>query len=143
MNTQKIVVGGLAAGVVMNVVDFVVNGFILKGMNDAALRRLNINPDSLMTGGSIALFVGLDFAAGLLLTWLYAAIRPRFGSGPRTALYAGLVMWAIGGWIWSLVFAMGIFPWNTYIPGAIAALVSILAGAYTGGALYKEEAATA
>ena len=33
---------------------------------------------------------------GLLLVWLYAAIRPRFGPGPRTATYAALVVWVCG-----------------------------------------------
>ena len=141
MNTQKIIVGGLTAGLVMNVVDFISNGVVLKSMNDADLKRIGINSEALMTGGTIALFVVLDFIAGLIVTWLYAAIRPRFGAAPKTALFAGLAMWVIGGWVWTMIFAMGVFPWSSYPAGAIAALVSILAGAYTGGALYKEDAA--
>ncbi|HSE60477.1 MAG TPA: hypothetical protein VLA99_17380 [Nitrospiraceae bacterium] len=35
-------------------------------------------------------------AALLSALWLYAAIRPRFGAGPKTALYAGLGVWVLG-----------------------------------------------
>ena len=35
------------------------------------------------------------YAAGVLAMWLYAAIRPRFGPGPKTAVGAGVAFWLI------------------------------------------------
>ena len=35
----------------------------------------------------------LRLAYGCLAVFLYAAIRPRFGAGPRTAVIAALVLW--------------------------------------------------
>ncbi|MGH9603323.1 MAG: hypothetical protein ACRD24_13145 [Terriglobales bacterium] len=35
----------------------------------------------------------LNFVAGIWIMWLYAAIRPRYGPGPRTAAVAGLAGW--------------------------------------------------
>ena len=32
---------------------------------------------------------------GIATVWLYAAIRPRYGPGPRTAAIAGFVMWLV------------------------------------------------
>src|SRR5437667_4515115 len=42
---------------------------------------------------AIGVFVIGGFVLGVLLVWLYAAIRPRFGPGPKTSLIAGLVLW--------------------------------------------------
>ena len=139
INTQRVVLGGLAGGVVMNVLDFITNNYLLRSMNDANLARLDISAQSVMTGGNIALLVVLDLIAGILLTWLYAAIRPRFGAGGKTAVYAGLVGWLLAGWAWTYTFALGIFPWSAYAPSSIAALVTVLAGTYTGAWLYRED----
>src|ERR1022692_4260888 len=35
------------------------------------------------------------FAAGIIAVWLYAAMRPRFGPGPRTAIRAGAAVWLL------------------------------------------------
>jgi hypothetical protein len=35
----------------------------------------------------------LNFAAGIWIMWLYAAIRPRYGPGPKTAALAGIAGW--------------------------------------------------
>ena len=34
-------------------------------------------------------FIFLDFIYGIGLLWVYAAIRPRFGAGPKTGVIAG------------------------------------------------------
>ena len=33
------------------------------------------------------------FLCGIAAVWLYAAIRPRFGAGLKTALIAGIAVW--------------------------------------------------
>ena len=35
----------------------------------------------------------LNFVAGIWMVWLYAAIRPRYGPGPKTAAVAALAGW--------------------------------------------------
>jgi hypothetical protein len=35
----------------------------------------------------------LNLVAGIWTMWLYAAIRPRYGPGPKTAAVAGLAGW--------------------------------------------------
>ncbi len=41
------------------------------------------------------LFVGVDLAMGVWAVWLYAAIRPRYGAGAKTAVVAGFAWWLI------------------------------------------------
>jgi len=36
-----------------------------------------------------------DLAKAMVGVWLYAAIRPRFGPGARTAVIASIVTWAL------------------------------------------------
>ena len=43
--------------------------------------------------GMIATTVLLSVIAGLVLMVLYAAIRPRFGVGPKTAVIAAAALW--------------------------------------------------
>ena len=50
-----------------------------------------LNPDARRRGqASCTRVVIVDFILGILTVWVYAAIRPRFGPGPRTALTAAL-----------------------------------------------------
>jgi hypothetical protein len=45
--------------------------------------------------GVIVFGLVYSVVSGVLAVWLYAAIRPRFGSGPRTAIISGTVFWAL------------------------------------------------
>ena len=139
INTQKVIVGGLGAGVVMNVIDFVSNNYFLKSMNEADMKRLGLSMDALMTGAAVVPFILLDFALGILLVWTYAAIRPRFGPGAKTAMVAGLLFFFIIGDVWGVVCALGVFPWSTFAAGAVVTFVNMTASAYVGAMLYKEE----
>src|SRR5437867_4390674 len=104
MNTPRILGGGLAAGLVINVVDFISNTMLFKDRMGAELNAVAPGlMERSMTTSSIVQFVVVDFVLGILLVWLYAAIRPRFGPGPRTAAIAGLIQWLYGGlfyWVW-------------------------------------------
>src|SRR5688500_19871690 len=92
INMQKVIVGGLVAGVVLNVIDTVLFGVVLKDDMAAAMTALN---KPAMSNAQIPWFVFLDFVAGVFLVWLYAAIRPRFGAGPGTAVKAGIAGWFV------------------------------------------------
>jgi hypothetical protein len=91
-----------------------------------------------MTGSAIAMQVITQFVIGLLLVWLYAAIRPRFGPGMKTAVYAALVVWLCGflfhlDWLLS-----GMMTQGTYMLATIIALVQLIAAAGIGAKLYTE-----
>ena len=43
----------------------------------------------------IAASIVIDFLIGIFIIWLYAAIRPRYGAGPETAIITGLAVWFI------------------------------------------------
>jgi FtsH-binding integral membrane protein len=99
INRRKLLVAGLAAGIVLNIIDFLSNGVILSArmQADANAFKPGLGDEMAAMGGAqIAVYVFFDFVVGFLLAWTYAAIRPRFGPGPRTALYVGLLFFVFG-----------------------------------------------
>ncbi len=140
INTQKVVVGGLAGGVVLAVLDFVVNGLILANQNTAALTALNpALAENMESGGVMAAFVVIDLLFGILLIWTYAAMRPRFGAGPKTAARAGLQVWLVALLLYLAMTFMGMWAWGYFVSASIAFLVMMIVAAIVGAMLYKEE----
>jgi hypothetical protein len=88
--------------------------------------------------------VVITFLYGIALIWIYAAIRPRFGPGPRTAIAAGLVLWVLAYVLFaSTLWAFGMFTARiaivTSVWGLFEAPIAALAGAW----LYVEHDRTA
>lgn len=139
INTGKVLTAGLAAGLVLNVIDFVSNTFILGNRMKAELDA--VNPSLWMAMNdtkNIAWFVAMDFALGVLLVWLYAAIRPRFGPGPGTAIKAAVFAWIVASMMWLYFYFMGLTSMTSYAMGAVLALVNFVVAAWVGGRLYAE-----
>ena len=136
INLQRVILGGLVAGVVLNVFDFVLYGVVFKDDYNAALQALG---KPAMTNNMVMWFVALDFLFGIFLVWLYAAIRPRFGAGPKTAVWAGVAMWVLFGLLHALSEApMGLFPQNLWVIGTLAALVVYPLATVAGAKFYTE-----
>ena len=136
INLQKVVVGGLVAGVVLNVFDFLVYGGWLKNDMNAAMVALN---KPAITSNMVLWFVFLDFLYGIWLVWLYAAIRPRFGAGPKTAVTAGVAMWVLFGLLNTLAQApMGLFPQRLMVIPVVVTLITWPIAAAAGAKFYTE-----
>ena len=136
INLQKVIVGGLIAGLVLNVFDFLVYGVWLKNDMNAAMVALG---KPAMTTNMILWFVFLDFLFGIWLVWLYAAIRPRFGAGPRTAVMAGVAMWVLFGLLNTLAQApMGLFPQRLMVIPLVVTLITWPIAAAAGAKFYTE-----
>jgi len=77
----------------------------------------------------------------MLITWLYAAMRPRFGPGPKTAILAGFVVWFCGFIFYMDWLYMGMMSTGLYAMVSVAMFVICAITALVGAMLYKEEAA--
>jgi hypothetical protein len=139
MNIKKVVVGGIVAGVVLNVVDFITNYALaarMKAETDAFKPGLS---DQMMAGNAIISYVIMDLVLGVALVFTYAAIRPRFGPGPRTAFYVALLFWLLG-----LIFnagyrQMGMMSSGLWWTVAVIWLVSFSIASQAGAAIYSED----
>ena len=134
INVGRLILGAVAAGIVMNGFDYVSNEIIMKADYAAVFAARNIDPAAM----SIATMVVLDFAMALLLVFTYAAIRTRFGAGPKTALVAGLLVALIGNVVAAYFAGMGFFPWHLYLKAAALSTTNTVVCAYVGGAIYSE-----
>ncbi len=136
INVIRVFLGGLVAGLVLNIGEYVLNEIILKEQWSAFLAESGAGDFSV---GQMAGFSIITFLFGFVLIWVYAAIRPRFGPGPRTAIIAGITIWTVG---WLLIGASfitaGLFPTGlmmaTIVWGLFEAPIAALAGAW----LYQE-----
>jgi hypothetical protein len=141
INTGKVVAGGLVAGVVANAIDFVTNTYVLAADMQAWAASHNIDPASLTSGAVAGTWVAVDFVYGLLLVFTYAAMRPRFGPGVRTAVIAGCAVFLAPTIVLLGFTQMGWFTMAMFVKGTIGAIVATLAASVAGAAIYKEEGA--
>ena len=138
INTSKVIVGGLVAGLVLNIGDFVINTMLLPADNAAFLQRLGLDPALMESFAGMAPWIVLDFLFGFLVIWTYAAIRPRLGPGVGTAIIAGLIPFLGATLVLAGFTSMGVFPTAMFIKGTIAALVNTSIGAVAGAWVYSE-----
>jgi hypothetical protein len=135
INVKGVIVGGLVAGLVLNVIDFLLYGIWLAPDMAAAMQAAGKRPiDNL-----IPLFVVLDFIYGIALVQLYAAIRPRYGAGPGTAVKAGIFVWVLIGLLHAIGEApMGLLPQRLYTMGTLVGLIEFPLAAVAGAKFYRE-----
>ena len=138
INLVRVILGGLVAGFVINIGEFLLNEPILGSRWRAAMESLNRPP---IGSQAITFFVILGFALGIGAVYLYAAIRPRFGAGPRTAVCAGLLVWFFAYLYTSVgMIAMGLLPRSLLLIGVAWGLLEVPIATVFGAWLYKEEA---
>ncbi len=141
INFGRVILGGIAAGVVADILDYPVDGLWLAPRWSDGLKALN-HPAA-FSPSAIVWFELIGIVGGIAAIWLYAAIRPRFGPGVKTAVYAGLAVWVLTALLPNLTFmyVTGLFGRRLTVYTTLGALVEIVAGTIAGAALYKEESA--
>lgn len=134
INWTRIVLGGLLAGVVITLVGLGFSVFLggdLKRVVQAA-RPLHTRAQAL------AFFIPVYFVGGILAVWWYAAIRPRFSPGPKTAAVAGFAVWLTQGPAQFLVGYFAQLPSGVLVAWMGATLLQLVAGTLAGAWAYKE-----
>ena len=135
INMARVILGGLVAGLVINIGEFLLNGMVLADQMKTFMTQHNFTEPK----NFIAIAVALTFVLGIVIVLGYACIRPRFGPGVKTAIIAGLFAW-FGIYFYSGIIngvLLGI-PMNTMIMVIVWGLVEFCLGAIAGAWLYKE-----
>ena len=137
INMGRVALGGLLAGLIINIGEFVLNEPILGAQWASAMEEMG---HSAPGGSAIAIFVVGGFILGIAMIWLYAAIRPRLGAGPKTAACAGSLVWFFA-YLYpsSGALAMGLFPANLIVTSVMWGFFELPIAAVIGAWLYKEE----
>lgn len=136
INYGRVLLGGLLAGLVLNIGEFVFNDFIMGAAMKDWLGKHNLADPG---GSFIAIAVTLTFVLGIVMVLLYALMRPRLGPGPKTAIVTALIFW------FAICLYSGIIngtildiPKNALALGIGWCLIEYVAGALAGAWLYKE-----
>jgi hypothetical protein len=123
--------------VVLNIGEFLLNGVLLAEEMTAFFKDRNLPTEpapSFFVTATVATFI-----LGIVIVLLYAAIRPRFGPGVKTAIWAGVVAWfCVYVYVGALYAAMGMVSTGLTVKGAVWGLFEYAIGAIAGAWLYKE-----
>ena len=145
INVRRLILGFLVGGVVFNVAVIPINIWEAE-MFEAMYETLGVSLETLtgLPSGQYALLMGawllIGLAGGGGGVVVYVAIRPRFGAGLRTALYAGVIVWFFSyalpftGQTLSLIVPVGLAI-HVILTHVFATCLATVAGAW----FYREE----
>ena len=137
INWPRVILGGVIAGLIINLFEFILNGVILAEDMNAAIRALGRH----LGGPELLMFTTWAFLVGIFAVWLYAAIRPRYGAGPKAALCAAVAVWFLGYLLADVTpLALKLFPARLMAIGLVVGLVEVIVGTLVGAWLYRETA---
>jgi hypothetical protein len=137
INTARWILCGVIAGIVGDLVEILINGILLGPNWESAMRLLNRPP---FNGAQIIDFNVLGLVIGLTAVWIYAGIRPRFGAGPKAAIYAGLAAWILASLLPNTFFMVipHLFSRHLALFATLGDFLAWVPGTLVGAALYKE-----
>lgn len=140
INTKGVLSGGLTAGLIINVSAVLMVPVVGNEM-DTVLASRNLPP---MGTGAMVYFAMLSLSLGVLLVWLYAAVRPRLGPGPRTAAIVSVLVWFLACFSANAALvAYGFMPVRLTVIGTAWGLVELVVAGQVGARLYSEPSGAA
>ena len=140
INWGRVALGGVLWFVVYGLLGAAAASLYLVREGREAFKQLGLRVVShLDTPGFFAFVLVLTLVSGLFSIWFYAAIRPRYGAGPKTAVGAGFAMWMIAhlfpGLYWGQLLGL---PIRLVGLNEVTTLVAVVAATLAGAWLYQE-----
>lgn len=137
INWGRVILAGIVAGIVWDIVDYLVDGVWLAARWADGMTSLG---HTAFTAHQIVSFNILGIVGGIAFLWMYAAIRPRYGAGPRTAITAAIWFWIIGFLLPNLGFMWipHLFSHHLTVYTTAGNLVELIVAGLVGASMYKE-----
>ena len=127
-NIPKLIFGGLAAGLLINAVEYLVHRVLLidNGRPHRALGN---------TWKGWKSIIPSNFLVGIIGIWIYAKFLPNYGPGYKTVLRSALTIWVV---FWAIPMMalqpLDIFPnfllFATIAVGLLDSILAVLLGAW-------------
>ena len=139
INMGRVIIAGIVAGLVADALGYLVDGILLAPQWADGMKALG---HAGFSSNQWIWFNLLGLVSGIALIWVYAGIRPRFGAGVKTAVFAGLAVWVVGTLLPNLSFMWvgGLYSHQLTVMTTLGGVVEIIVGAIAGAALYQESA---
>ena len=139
INWGRVFLGGLLAGIVINIGEYLFHAVLFKNEIAEMMRALGKDPAAVMSGNAIVIWNLMGFLAGIGAVWGYAAIRPRFGAGAKTAMIAGIAVWFFSRFLGAVgEMNMGMASQKMILTGLVWGLVELVIATIAGAWAYKE-----
>ena len=136
INVSRWLTGGLAAGILIWLMEGAASALYMSAMIDA-LEPHGLAVDTTSAGIRWSLVVSL--LSGLTLVFFYAAARPRFGPGPRTAVTVAIALWCGSVLVALIGYQMlHLFPPALLMTWGATGLVEWVIAGLVGGWIYRE-----
>jgi hypothetical protein len=136
MNVWRLLLGGVASGAAMWLLETLASQMYANAML-SALRAHELALD--VMGSAWFWSVVIALLIGLTMSFMYVAMRTRFGPGPRTAALVASVLW-LGGYVPALIGyeMIGLYPRRLLLQWGIVGWAEMVAGCILGAWIYRE-----
>jgi hypothetical protein len=139
LSHRKVITGGLLAGVIIIIFNILGQFLLMDRIQHEMNTWIQGSADRISMGtGAIAAGIIMKLLIGIILIWFYAAMRPRFGPGPRTASYVAITVWILGAIYFSDFPLIGMMSVSSYALLEIMQFVTFLVAALVGARIYSE-----
>ncbi len=137
INVGRLILGGIVAGIAIDILDYFVDEVWLGARWSDGMARLGHPGFSQV---QIILFNVIGLLTGIVAIWVYAAIRPRFGAGIKTAIIAGLAVWVLTTLFPNVAFmhVAHLFPNHLTLYTTLGGVVEAVFGTVAGASVYRE-----
>ncbi|MGH8284879.1 MAG: hypothetical protein ACRETT_03835 [Steroidobacteraceae bacterium] len=139
INVKRWLAGGAIAGIVFFILEGVLSMLTVERMTQALQEHgmsMNMDDPVLMLWALV-----LSLLAGLALVFFYAAARPRFGPGVRTAVIVAVALFC-GSYLPGLIgyHMIGLYPDQLLVIWGVQGLIAMIVASVIGAWIYREEA---
>ncbi len=137
INVGRLILGGIVAGIAIDLLDYLVDGIWLAPRWADGMALLGKTG---FTSAQIIWFNVIGLLTGIAAIWVYAAIRPRFGAGIKTAIIAGVAVWIVGVLLPNagFMYAMKLFSHHLTLYTTLGGFVEVVFGTVAGASVYRE-----
>ena len=132
INLDRVFLGGVVAGVIYCLLELPLMFFV----GDDVLKALNGEG---MSPRLVAIALSANILLAITILWVYAAIRPRFGPGPKTAVIAVVIIWWTIFLVDMFLIAAGLGQLGPFLLLFLYTLVASVLATPVGAWLYQEE----
>lgn len=134
INWGRVLLCGVLTGVVWTVLSSISTVFVAGDFAAAVPGNRLFAPSRAL----VAFLFVVNLVEGIWAMWLYAAIRPRYGAGPKTAALAGLAWWVVSSLVDATWGSFRFVPGRALLGPMAASLPELIVAVLAGAWFYKE-----
>jgi hypothetical protein len=136
INSKSVLLSGLASGITIIICALAMVPVVGNEM-DRALANRGLPP---LSGPAMAFFGMVSLVTGIVLVWLYAVAKARFGPGKKTAAIVSITVWFLAYFLCNVSMVVyGFMPIRLTVIGTAWGLVELLLAGFIGSCLYQEK----